>query len=468
MVWLIYTFETIKKIDLSMLYNISKNYNELAYQIIHILFDKLEDNQLKESINKAYSKFYYENVVKTSQIGDDYLLELYHGPTSAFKDVALTLLPYLLMMSYKINNIDKLVYILCATSGDTGKAALEGFKDVENTYITVFYPYNSVSKIQEYQMTTTTGNNTNVVSVNGNFDNCQKIVKNLMNNRNELLNNKKVLFSSANSINIGRLVPQIVYYFKSYYDLIYLNRIKMNDKVNFIVPTGNFGDILAGYIAKLMGLPINKLICASNKNNVLTDFINNGKYDINRKFYNTYSPSMDILISSNLERLLFMISNDSEYINYIMNKLYTDKCYQIDNKYLYDIQETFDSFYTDDDEILKTIHTTYYEKNRLIDPHTACAVNACEKYTNKYNDKYKNIILSTASPYKFTTTVLKSLTNNISTNDFNNMTDLYNLTKEEIPANLLNINELNIIHKDNININEANEYIIKKINLIKR
>lgn len=464
----LYTFDSLNKIELNGLLDLSNQYTHLAYYIISKLFDTLSKEELKKSINSAYSKFYYDNVVKTTKIGDDFLLELYHGPTSAFKDVALTLLPFLLSMSYKDSNINKLIYILCATSGDTGKAALEGFKDVDNTFITVLYPNNFVSKIQKLQMVTTTGMNTNVVSVNGNFDDCQRIIKNLMSNRTSLLNDKNVLFSSANSINIGRLVPQIVYYFKSYFDLINNKIININDKVNFSVPTGNFGDILAGYIAKNLGLPINKLICASNQNNVLTDFINTGVYNIDRKFYNTYSPSMDILVSSNLERLLFMITKDSEYISYLMKDLNDSKQFTIDKKYLEIIKNNFVSYYTDDETTLKTIHNSYYNNNRLIDPHTACAVHACENFKKEYNDKNYNIILSTASPYKFASTVLKAINNNISNDEFVNMNRLYELTNEQIPINLKNLLDLQVLHNDNINVNNSDEYIKNKINILDR
>ena len=246
----------------------NKSYKDIAEIILTNFFDTLDKNKIKNAINNAYDKFDTKDVTPTKKVSDkngndDFYLELFHGPTSAFKDVALTMLPHLLTISYDKLGINKKVYILCATSGDTGKAALEGFKDVNNTYITVFYPNKSVSKIQELQMNTTTGNNTNVVSVNGNFDDCQKVVKSLMKESDELLKDKNVLFSSANSINIGRLVPQIVYYIKSYFDLVNTNEIKLNEKINFCVPTGNFGDILAGYIAKRIGLPIDKLICAS-------------------------------------------------------------------------------------------------------------------------------------------------------------------------------------------------------------
>ena len=472
----------------------NKSYKEIAEMILTNFFDTLDKTKIKNAINIAYDKFGKKEVTPTKKVigkngNADLYLELFHGPTSAFKDVALTILPHLLTISYDKLGIDKKVYILCATSGDTVKAALEGFKDVNNTYITVFYPKNSVSKIQELQMLTTTGNNTNVVSVNGNFDDCQRIVKKLMKENDALLKNKNVLFSSANSINIGRLVPQIVYYIKSYFDLVNANEIKINEKINFSVPTGNFGDILAGYIAKKIGLPIDKLICASNKNNILTDFLNTGVYDARREFYNTNSPSMDIIISSNLERLLFIESGyDDKFIKNIMTELDKNKFYDLNEKYknVYDnIKKTFVGYYADVDETNATIKKVYDEYNYLIDTHTAVAKVVKDKFVNDENvdqvsRNNKTVILSTASPFKFCKSVYDAINdiddkNNKSNidefeimnqleNETNNKTK--NETKVEAPKNLKILNTLEVLHKDNVDVKDAYDYIKNKIEVL--
>ena len=460
----------------------NKSYKEIAELIITNFFDTLDKNKIKNAINIAYDKFDNKNVTPTKKVtdkngNDDFYLELFHGPTSAFKDVALTMLPHLLTISYDKLNINKKIYILCATSGDTGKAALEGFKDVNNTFITVFYPYESVSKIQELQMITTNGNNTNVVSINGNFDDCQKTVKNLMKESEELLKDKNVLFSSANSINIGRLVPQIVYYIKSYFDLVNAGEIKINEKINFVVPTGNFGDILAGFIAKRLGLPIDKLICASNKNNILTDFLNTGVYDARRKFYNTNSPSMDIIISSNLERLLFIESAyDDKFIKNIMEELDKNKFYDLNEKYkdVYEkIKKTFLGYFADVEETNATIKKVYDEYNYLIDTHTAVAKVAKDKFVNDENvdevsRKNKTVILSTASPYKFCTSVYDAINGNASDNvdEFIIMENLEKETNISAPKNLKILNTLPILHKDNVDVNNAYDYIKNKIDEI--
>ena len=286
-----------------------------------------------------------------------------------------------------------------------------------------------------------------------------------MNDRENILANKNVLFSSANSINIGRLAPQIIYYFKSYFDLVNRKDINFGDKVNFIVPTGNFGDILAGYFAKNMGLPVDKLICASNKNNILTDFLKTGVYDANREFYNTYSPSMDILISSNLERLLYMISNnDKEYIVKLMDNLNQNKKYSIEKSMLNAINDTFLGYYCDNDEILNTINYSYNNYKVLIDPHTACALDALQKFKKEYNPSTKNVILSTASPYKFSNVVLKAIDKDkLSTDEFANMMSLYDISKVDIPSNLRKLKELPIVNDNNIKKENAIDYIKNKI-----
>ena len=305
------------------------------------------------------------------------------------------------------------------------------------------------------------GNNVDVVSVEGNFDDCQRMQKECNDDIRVKEACKNVQLSSANSINLGRLVPQIVYYFKGYVDLVKNKHIKLNDKVNFIVPTGNFGNILAGYLAKQLGCPINKLVCASNKNNILTDFINTGIYDKNRDFYTTMSPSMDILVSSNLERLLFILSDfDDEKIKTYMNELNTKGRYQVDEKLLQKLQENFVGIYCSEENCTKTMYKAYHHDNRLIDPHTAIAYYA----SGIYNDKYKNIILSTASPYKFSNSVFNAITNTYVKNEMLAMKELNKITKEDIPNNLKNINELKTLHNKTIKYEEGIDYVIEKIN----
>lgn len=363
-------------------------------------------DEINKCVDNAYTveKFDTIKIVPTVEIKkDNYLLELWHGPTSAFKDMALQLLPQFISTSLKkLGDKDNLV-ILVATSGDTGKAALDGFKDVEQTKILVFYPQEGVSKIQRLQMLTQQGKNVSVFAVKGNFDDAQSGVKQIFSNSeyNKYLKEKGFKLSSANSINWGRLLPQIVYYFSSYADLVNSKKIIIGDKINFTVPTGNFGDILAGFYAKCMRLPINRLICASNSNNVLTDFLKTGTYDRNREFFKTISPSMDILISSNLERLLYHITNDATKVKSYMEKLQTTGCYCVDDVTLKIIQETFSAGYLDDISTKKCIHEIYQQYNYIADTHTAVAWQVAQDYKSLHKIKHLWFILSTASPYKF-------------------------------------------------------------------
>ncbi|MGI6607469.1 MAG: threonine synthase [Erysipelotrichaceae bacterium] len=447
------------KIDLKKC--LSLNYQKLATYILSDIFDDFTEEEIKTVVSDAYTdSFKTDDIVLATEIGKDFLLELYHGPTSAFKDVALTILPHLLATAYQTSADNKKIYILTATSGDTGKAALEAFKDVTNTYITVFYPKDGVSEIQKRQMITTKGNNVDVVSVAGNFDDCQRLVKTIYEDKEIQENYKNVQLSSANSINIGRLIPQVVYYFKAYSDLVKNEVIKLHDKVNFIVPTGNFGNILAGYIAKLIGCPINKLVCASNKNNVLVDFINTGIYDINRKFYTTMSPSMDILVSSNLERLLFILSDyDDEKIKQYMDDLYVKGRYETDKEILNKLQQSFVGIDVKESECQKAISKAFYENNRLIDPHTAIAYHAADIY----RDNCKNIILATASPFKFADSVYGSIVEKAAESEAAAMKRLAKMSKEEIPADLKNLDRLEILHNRTINIDEGRDYVIERI-----
>lgn len=433
------------------------SYHQLAKFLFKTFADDFSDQEVNACIKNAYTNSFRTNeVVELSKYSNVHLLELYHGPTSAFKDVALQLLPQLLSTS--LENIDEKVMILTATSGDTGKAALEGFKDVYNIDITVFYPYEKVSAIQDLQMRTTGGKNTHVTSVNTDFDGCQKLCKEIFNNQefNDELLKKNYILSSANSINIGRLTPQIVYYFYSYLKLVDNKEIKMNEKVNYVVPTGNFGNILAGYYAKLMGLPVNKLIVAANENNVLYDFVKTGVYDANRMLTQTISPSMDILVSSNVERLLFeLYDHDSTEVCKLMNDLETKHRYQISEKALIKLQSIFTAGFATNEESKLEIKKVFKKEQKVVDPHTACAFKVYDDYVNETSDSTKSIILQTASCYKFAKDVYEALTNEIVVDEFKAMQDIYNICKEEIPTNLINIDKLPINHNDNINTDEA-------------
>lgn len=447
--------------DLGKLANLS--YQELAYEIISYFFSDLDLSQLKEDIYSAYDdKFDDKQITPVRKLNDSYLLELFHGQTSAFKDLALSLLPKLLLNAYHKKNYFKDIAILTATSGDTGKAALESFKDINHTTITVLYPADGVSDIQKKQMCTSKGNNVFVYAVNGNFDDCQRLVKQAYVSSRIKEECPDIVLSSANSINIGRLIPQIVYYYKAYFSLVNNKEIKLNEKVNFAVPTGNFGDILAGYLAKKTGLPINRLICASNSNNVLCDFINTGIYDINRDFYTTISPSMDILISSNLERLLYLLSEDDKYVEKLMKELKANGNYQISDDLLKKIQNEFSGYYASEEECLRTIKETYDEDKIVIDPHTAVALNGYRKYQSESKDDTKTIVLSTASPYKFANNVLKAF--DIDEQDSEKaMAILENISNTKIPKNLANLNNMEIRFKECIEVDDGLDFLINHL-----
>ena len=402
--------------------------------------------QISECVSGAYnsSKFDSPEMAPTVKLENGlYVLELWHGPTCAFKDMALQIMPRLLTTAIKMDKHDKTVVILVATSGDTGKAALEGFCDVEGTKIIVFYPAEGVSKVQKRQMTTQKGENTYVVGVKGNFDDCQNAVKSIFSDAGlkRQLDENGFEFSSANSINWGRLVPQIIYYFSSYCDLLKKGEITLGEKVDFAVPTGNFGDILAGYIAKKMGLFINKLICASNRNNILTDFINTGIYDRNRDFYTTMSPSMDILISSNLERLLFMLSDlDDVLIAGLMEKLKACGKYEISDSLLKKLKSEFIGGYASENDTRSTIGHIYKKYNYVIDPHTAVAF----KVAAENRSEHKMIVLSTANPYKFPKSVIEGITG--TDTDVKNEFELFDILNKEtglkIPDSLANLEQM--------------------------
>ena len=383
--------------------NLDLSYTDLAHKILSLYLTDFDKEDLLKIIEKSYASF--ENEIAKVSYQKDFYLELYHGKTSAFKDFALCLLPNLLAYAKKSLGIKDKTLILTATSGDTGKAALEGFYNTEDIDILVLYPTEGVSSIQKAQMDTTGSLNSKVISIDGNFDDAQSAVKKIFNDSKikEELKKENIYLSSANSINIGRLLPQIVYYFYSYADLVKNKKISGGEKISFCVPTGNFGDILAGYYAKEMGLPVDKLVIASNDNNVLTDFFTTGTYDANRDLVKTISPSMDILVSSNLERLIFHKSSDD---------LVKEKMDDLRDKGVFDFEGDFNEFlcgYANEDETRKTIKKVFEEENYLIDPHTGVAKNIVDKLGLK-----KTVILSTASPYKFSSTVLEALGENLS------------------------------------------------------
>ncbi len=444
----LYVPEHISKID--DIYKLKDlSYQDLALNIISIFFNDID---LKEIVTNAYNdNFDTKEITPLIKVGNDYFLELYHGPTCAFKDVALQFLPHILT---KCSKDDKDIVILSATSGDTGKAALEGFRDVDKTRIYILYPYKMVSTIQERQMSTTRGNNTNVIAVKGNFDDCQSLVKEIL-SENKFDN---IHLTSANSINIARLIPQIVYYFKAYFDLLKKKEIVKDELVDFYVPTGNFGDILAGYIGKCLGLPINKLVCASNKNNVLTDFINTGIYKADRPLYNTIEPSIDILISSNLERLLFLKSKDDKLVLDLMNNLKTKKGYKISNNLLKDIQNDFVGAYATEEEVKEAIKEYYIKYHYLIDPHTAVATSV----SKKIESSHKKVILSTASPFKFSKDVYKCLTNKEIKDDLNALDILHEYTNLAIPNSLNELKKLEVRFNEVIE-KEEKETLIHKL-----
>jgi len=417
------------------------DYKEVALNILKRYLMDYSEKELKDCIGVYDETFSHPEKTPVVKLKDGiYVLELWHGPTLAFKDMALQIMPRLFTYARKKNNAEKDSLILVATSGDTGKAALEGFKDLEGVKVVVFYPVDGVSDVQRLQMQTAIGENVEVIGVNGNFDDCQTAVKNIF--LDEELNRSldKFKLSSANSINLGRLLPQIIYYFKAYLQLLRDGEITLGETIDFSVPTGNFGDILAGYYAKQMGLPVGKLICASNKNNVLYDFLNTGIYNKEREFYKTMSPSMDILVSSNLERLLYHTLEDGKVLNEIYNKFEENGVLELDAVSLKKIQETIVPDYSSEEECLETIYNTFDKNNYMLDPHTSVAMNGALK-----NKSGKVVVLSTANIYKFSSSILKAF--DLEKNDeFKNIEALEKLSKEEIPLNIKKLKSLKILH----------------------
>lgn len=390
-------------------------YQEIAQTILELYLDDFTGEEIRDIIAKSYNEtnFDREDIAPLVKLDNHtYILELWHGPTAAFKDMALQIMPRLLTKSVEKSGTQEEVIILVATSGDTGKAALEGFKNVPGLRIIVFYPFGGVSKVQELQMSTAEGSNVSVVAVKGNFDDCQTAVKEVFADPkfNQLLASHKMVFSSANSINWGRLLPQIVYYFWGYAQLLKKGEITPGDKINVVVPTGNFGNILAGFYAYLMGLPVNKFICASNENKVLTDVINKGVYDRRREFYKTISPSMDILISSNFERFLFEVSgHDGDKIVDWYRQLHEEGCFTIDEKYREKWQGLLIGDYATDEETKDEIKKTFRDTEYVLDTHTGVGVKVYRDYAEKTGDKTKTIIDATANPYKFNKAVLEAI-----------------------------------------------------------
>ena len=442
------------------------SYQEIAYAVMKEFLTDFTEEELKSCIENAYdSKFDTEEIAPMKKIGDAYYLELFHGATIAFKDMALSILPHLLVTSARKNEVKNEIVILTATSGDTGKAALAGFADVPGTKIIVFYPKSGVSPIQEKQMVTQKGENTYVIGIKGNFDDAQTGVKKMFSNKElaAVMNENGYQFSSANSINIGRLVPQVVYYVKAYADLLKAGAVKAGEPMNVVVPTGNFGNILASFYAKQMGIPIGKFTCASNKNKVLFDFFQSGTYDRNRDFYVTTSPSMDILISSNLERLIYRIAgNDPKQCADFMAALTADGVYTITEDMKKELSEFYGA-YGDEKETAEKIQSVYQAEGYVMDTHTAVAAVAYDKYVKEANDQTPTVIASTASPYKFTRSVMNAIDPAYDAKtDFELVDELQKISKTDVPKAIEEIRTAPVLH-DTVCDTEAMEDEVKKI-----
>ena len=441
-------------------------YQEIAYTVMKEFLTDFTEEELKSCIAKAYdSKFDTEEIAPLAKVEDAYYLELFHGATIAFKDMALSILPHLLTTSAKKNQVKNEIVILTATSGDTGKAALAGFADVEGTKIIVFYPKNGVSRVQELQMVTQKGDNTSVVAIHGNFDNAQSGVKAMFENKEleKELNEAGYQFSSANSINIGRLVPQVVYYVYAYAKLLQNEEIAEDEEINVVVPTGNFGNILAAYYAKNMGIPIAKLICASNENKVFYDFFQTGTYDRNREFVLTTSPSMDILISSNLERLIYKISGeDARKDTDLMTELKTKGSYAITGEMKANLAD-FAAGYATEEQVAKTIHDIYEDTGYVMDTHTAVAATVYKAYKEDSKDDRKTVIASTASPYKFAGSVMSAIDPKYKgQDDFKLIEELQKVSGTELPNAIKEIMNAEIRHNTECDVDQM-EQTVKNI-----
>lgn len=438
------------------------DYRNLAYEVMSLFFTDFTEDELRYCINNAYdSKFDTDKIAPVVEKDGVYFLELFHGKTIAFKDMALSILPYLMKTSAKKNNIDKEIVILTATSGDTGKAALEGFADVEGTRIIVFYPDGGVSPVQRMQMVTQKGKNVCVAAITGNFDDAQSAVKSIFTDAEMIkeLDDKGFMFSSANSINIGRLIPQVAYYWYAYCQLVKDGKIKVGDKINFTVPTGNFGNILAGYFAKKMGLPVNKFVCASNSNKVLYDFFKTGTYDKNREFILTTSPSMDILISSNLERLVCMLTSQEETAK-LMKSLAEKGEYSMTAK-----ADDIVGEYADEEETATAIRTMYTNADYVLDTHTAVAYAAYNKYIKESGDTTPTVIVSTASPYKFAKDVCTAIDEKYKDCDpFELMKKLEKISGVKIPAPVVDIEKREVLHNNLCEREKIKDFVRAQLN----
>ena len=437
----------------------------MSARILSKLLPDFSEEEMTKLVHDGYAgKFETDHLTPTVPVGEDFVLELFRGPTSAFKDVALSMLPRLMTAAKGKCGFTDEIMILTATSGDTGKAAMEGFCNVPGTRIIVFYPYGGVSAVQQAQMATQAGENVCVCAVRGNFDDAQTGVKNIFASvgREGLLKGKGVSLSSANSINIGRLAPQVVYYYRSYADLVKAGRIRTGDKVDFVVPTGNFGDILAGYFAKEMGLPVGKLVCASNANNVLTDFLRTGRYDRRRPFYKTVSPSMDILVSSNLERLLYLLSGDDKLVAGLMKSLSEEGAYEVPAEVLEKLHELLWAGCCDDEAAKAAIGKVWREDHYLCDTHTAVAWDVAQQYKKENPAHNAVVVLSTASPYKFPAAVLEGIGERAKGDEFDVMEQLYDVTGVPVPKNLASLREREVRHRDVIERDEMLDYVLGK------
>lgn len=455
----------IPKLDVTIEELSKMTYQQVAYEVMKLYFTDFTEEELKNCINKAYdSKFDTEEIAPLAEVDGAYYLELFHGKTIAFKDMALSILPHLLTTSAKKNNVKNEIVILTATSGDTGKAAMAGFADVEGTRIIVFYPHGGVSPIQEKQMVTQKGDNTYVVAIEGNFDQAQSGVKAIFGNKElaKEMDEKGFQFSSANSINIGRLVPQVAYYVYAYAKLYAEGKLAKEQKMNVVVPTGNFGNILAAYYAKNMGLPIGKLICASNENKVLFDFFQTGEYDKNREFILTTSPSMDILISSNLERLIYKIAGNNAVKNReLMTSLTTDGKYEITDDMKAELVDFYGNYATEE-ETAAIIKETYEKTGYVMDTHTAVAASTYKKYVAETGDKEVTVIASTASPFKFTRSVMNAIDSKYDAlGDFELVDELSKIGNVDIPNAIEEIRTAEVRHNNLVEV-DGMEDIVKK------
>lgn len=458
----------LPKLDVTMSDLKGKTYQEIAYLVMKQFLTDFTEEELKNCIDKAYdSKFDTEEIAPLVKVDDTYYMELFHGATIAFKDMALSILPHLMTTSAKKNDVKNEIVILTATSGDTGKAALAGFADVEETRIIVFYPKNGVSKVQELQMVTQRGENVNVVAIHGNFDNAQSGVKAMFEDTElaEELAKKGYQFSSANSINIGRLVPQVVYYVNAYAKLLENEELANGEELQVVVPTGNFGNILAAYYAKQMGVPIGKLICASNENKVLFDFFQTGTYDKNREFVLTTSPSMDILISSNLERLIYVIAGeDSDKTKELMEALKKDGTYTVSEDMKAKLSD-FATGYATEDETAEQIHDVYDKTGYVMDTHTAVASYVCSRYEQSEKTGKKYLIASTASPYKFVKSVMTAIDAKYAEEDeFALLPKLQELSQVDMPQAIKDILDANVLHNIECDVDQMEETVKQILN----